>query len=279
MAVQLDHLVVDVRDRMEEAVRRYQALGFRLTPRGRHSLGSANHLVILGTDYLELLGTDLPGGELRPDLAGFPVGANGLVFRGQDLLSLYPKQQAREVPVQQPLSFHRPVGLEDGSSAGDARFTVLRLEPRCCFDGRVYWCEHFTPELVWRKEWQEHPNGALAVCRVLLAAAEPARPTGMLERMFGPGALVTGADRQTMPLAYGARIEIAPASAVAAELGGLMPEASGRQDFMALFGLRVASLAATEALLAGNGIKAQRIGATLRVPPAEAMNVTLEFSE
>ena len=39
--------------------------------------------------------------------------------------------------------------------------------------GRVYFCEHLTPELVWRPEWQSHPNGARAIARVIVATDEP----------------------------------------------------------------------------------------------------------
>ena len=58
MAPVLDHLVIDVRDRMAAGAARMAALGFQLTPMGKHSLGSANHLAVFGEDYLELLGTD-----------------------------------------------------------------------------------------------------------------------------------------------------------------------------------------------------------------------------
>ena len=47
----LDHVVVDVRDRMDEAARVFAALGFQLTPRGHHTLGSMNHLLMFATDY------------------------------------------------------------------------------------------------------------------------------------------------------------------------------------------------------------------------------------
>jgi len=52
----LDHVVIDVRDRMDEAARTFAALGFHLTPRGYHTLGSMNHLMMFRADYLELLG-------------------------------------------------------------------------------------------------------------------------------------------------------------------------------------------------------------------------------
>src|SRR5260370_19152263 len=79
----LDHVVIDVRDRMDEAAQTFAALGFNLTPRGHHTLGSMNHLAMFATDYLELLGLG-PEGANRPELAPFPVGLNGLVFKTED---------------------------------------------------------------------------------------------------------------------------------------------------------------------------------------------------
>ena len=79
----LDHVVIDVRDRIDDALRRFSALGFQLTPRGHHTLGSANHLAMFATDYLELLsfGED---GATRTEIARFPAGLNGLVFKTTD---------------------------------------------------------------------------------------------------------------------------------------------------------------------------------------------------
>src|SRR5437763_2868128 len=73
----LDHVVIDVRDRIDEAMRCFQSLGFNLTPRGRHTLGSVNHLAMFATDYLELLG--FAGDAVRAEIMRFPVGLNGLV--------------------------------------------------------------------------------------------------------------------------------------------------------------------------------------------------------
>ena len=267
MKAQLDHLVVDVHDRLDEGERRWKALGFHVTPRGRHSLGSANHLIIFGTDYLELLGWEAGGGA-RPDLAGFPVGLNGLVFRDWDHTTTYPEMLKNGVPVVEPRSFHRPVELEDGSIAGDARFTTTRLQPRTGFDGRTYFCQHDTPELVWRDDWRNHANGVTEVSRVVIAAADPAKPMAVLNAMFGT---VQGA---TLPLAR-AKVEAVPH----ATLGAALPEAGGRGDYLALVGFRVKSLAATEALFKANGTAFTKAGGTLCTAPGEAMNVALEFAE
>jgi hypothetical protein len=266
MKAQLDHLVIDVHDRLDEGERRFKALGFQVTPRGRHSLGSANHLIVFGTDYLELLGWEASGGP-RDDLKGFPIGLNGLVFRDWDHRATYPEMQRNGVPVTEPRSFSRPVALEDGSIAGEARFTTTRLQPRSGFDGRTYFCQHHTPELVWRDEWRQHPNTAFEIYRVVIAATDPAGPMGVLNAMFGT------VSAHALPLAR-ARVEALPHAA----LGTHRPAAEGRDDFLALIGLRVRSLAACEAALRAGGVPFSREGAILRVAPAETMNVALEFS-
>ncbi|MBV9248173.1 MAG: VOC family protein, partial [Acetobacteraceae bacterium] len=75
----LDHVVVNVRDRIEEGAQVYRRLGFTLTPRGFHTLGSINHLAMFGTEYLELIAA--PAGESRrQEILSAPEGLNGLVF-------------------------------------------------------------------------------------------------------------------------------------------------------------------------------------------------------
>ncbi len=55
MVTRFDHAVIAVRD-LDEAMRRYQALGFDVRPGGRHvGLGTHNALIRFGLDYLELI--------------------------------------------------------------------------------------------------------------------------------------------------------------------------------------------------------------------------------
>ena len=49
---QLDHTVINVQFDMDRAEGLFRDLGFTLTPRGYHSLGSIKHLMMFGTDYL-----------------------------------------------------------------------------------------------------------------------------------------------------------------------------------------------------------------------------------
>ena len=276
MAPVLDHLVFDVRDRMAEGAARMAALGFQLTPMGRHSLGSANHLAMFRDDYLELLGTDLPGGPLRPDIASYPVGLNGLVFKTGDAEALSARLLAGGVPALPAQSFHRPVDLPDGGR-DDARFRTVRLDRAAAFDGRVYWCEHLTPQHVWRPEWQVHPNGVASVARVLLSVRDPERQAAMFRRMFGADALTAGADGRVLLPCGPVVVEVAPHALVAAELGAAAPDPAGRRDHMALVALRVADPAATAALLRANGVAAAPRPAGLRVAAEPALNAVVDF--
>jgi hypothetical protein len=272
----IDHVVIDVGDRLDEAARRYQALGFHPTERAQHSLGSCNQLCVFGRDYLEFLS---PGSGARPDLIGFPVGLNGLVFalRGPD--AVHDALRSRGMPAQPVQHFSRMVELPDGTR-GEARFNVIRLEPRTVFDGRVYFCEHLTPELIWRPEWQAHPNGALALARVALAARDPNAIADMFDRMFGAGAVARASGQNDPHVLRGGEVavEIWPRDALAHVLGAAMPDPAGRADHMALVGIRVRSLDGTKDILRANGIQNPTVEpGRILVPPAEAMNVALEF--
>ena len=58
--LKLDHLVINVKKEMDEAYKLFSQLGFLLTPRGFHSLGSINHAMMFnhytGNRSIKLLG-------------------------------------------------------------------------------------------------------------------------------------------------------------------------------------------------------------------------------
>jgi hypothetical protein len=269
----LDHVVIDVRDRMDEAARVFTALGFQLTPRGHHTLGSMNHLAMFATDYLELIGFGAEGAN-RPELAPFPVGLNGLVFKTEDADAVHTHAAGAGLPILPVQSFSRPVEL-DGTRQ-DARFRTTRLDPAKIAMGRVYFCEHLTPELVWRPEWQSHPNGARAIARVIVATGAPQRTASLFAVLFGSEA-VTERDGKCIVAAGAAQVELVTPAAVGAEFGDAAAEAAGRSEYLAGLELKVQSLAATGAQLrAVPGVQVEP--GRVVVPARTAFNTTLVFS-
>jgi hypothetical protein len=269
----LDHVVIDVRDRMDEAARAFAALGFQLTPRGYHTLGSMNHLAMFATDYLELLGFG-EGGAGRPELAPFPIGLNGLVFKTEDADVVHAHALAAGLPILPVQSYSRPVEL-DGAHA-DARFRSTRLDPGRIAMGRVYFCEHRTPELVWRPEWQSHPNGARAISRVIVATGDPRRTASLFRALFGPDA-VTEREAGCLVRAGAAQVELTVPGAIAEEFGDAAAAPADRTEYLAALELKVASLADTAERLHGVPdvcIEPRRVV----VPASAAFNTTLAFS-
>jgi hypothetical protein len=270
----LDHVVIDARDRIGEAEQCFTSLGFLLTPRGRHSLGSVNHLAMFTTSYLELLGFG-EDGTARPELMPFPVGLNGLVFKTADADLVHREAAAAGLPVLPVQSFSRPVVLN--GATGDARFCTTRLDPIKVAMGRVYFCEHQTPDLVYPPEWQSHPNGASGIARVVVATGDPPRTAALFRHLFGGDAVDDRDGRQVMT-AGTARVELVTPDVVAAEFGEAVAEPLGRAEYMAALGVRVRSLpAATQQLRSVQGLRVEPH--RLVVPAGGAFNTTIAFAE
>ena len=181
LLAQLDHAVINIHFAMDRAEPIFAALGFTLTPRGYHSLGSINHLMVFASDYLELIG--LPEGvqNKRPELLASPIGINGLVFKSPDVDRTFAQLQALEMAGDPPRAFSRPVDLPSGQAL--ARFRTVTVRRDVFAAGRVYFCEHGTPELVWRPEWQKHANGAAHMTEIVIVSTDPAAAAARYARL------------------------------------------------------------------------------------------------
>jgi hypothetical protein len=272
----LDHIVADTHDRMDEAVEIFRRLGFHMTPRGKHTLGSINHLAIFRDNYFELLGFEKDATEVRADIARFPIGLNGLVFQSDDSAATYETMRRNGVPIQEPLEFYRPVDLGAGRHE-DARFRVVRLPPGTVAGARLYFCHHFTKHLVWREEWRTHANGATNIAGVTLVAPDPATVAALFQKMFGDAAVREQAGGCTLELAN-ARVEIITPDTLVRRFGMAAPDPAGRGEYLAVLTVRTGSLATTRQVLAGlSGVTARPD--RLVVDAAQAFNVTVEFVE
>ena len=136
-AATLDHVVINARDNMDRAAGVYRRLGFTLTDRGYHSLGSINRLAMFGTDYLELIALPKGATSGRLDLLDYAYGLNGLVFGTQDSATTYTALNDAGVPIDTAVEFTRPVSV-DGQMR-DARFRTVRLKAGVVPYRRIYY--------------------------------------------------------------------------------------------------------------------------------------------
>jgi catechol 2,3-dioxygenase-like lactoylglutathione lyase family enzyme len=275
-AATLDHVVINARDDMDRAADIYRRLGFTLTERGYHSLGSMNHLAMFGTDYLELIAVPKNATSGRLDLLNFPFGLNGLVFGSEDSAITYAALEKAGLPFDPPVEFTRPVKYSGGQ--GDARFRTVRMKPGFVPYGRIYYCHHFTRDLVWRDEWRHHANGTVAVVRALIVEPDPAKAAKLYADMFGPESVRDIPGGKTVVIGN-SRFDIVSEATLKAEFGDGAPNPEGRGAYMAGLTFRTVSLAkAAQALQAGKIGFVKGTG-RLTVPAKEAVNAVLEFVE
>lgn len=277
MTQRLDHVVIHVEDQLDEALANYARLGFTLTPRGHHSKGTSNHLAIFGDDYLELLGVEPRNAAAR---WGHPSGLAGLVFKTANADDTWRHLKERSVPLEGdgPQSFHRPV-VVDGVPLGDAAFRTLRIAANRIPNGRVFFCEHATPELVWRAQWQEHANGARGLAEYVYVALDPNAAASILAQAFGNDTITRHE--------HGVRFQAGPTAVwyltrdgVAAHFGIPVEQVPQGLERAVGLTLRVDSVANTQALLSGNGIDDARLAqGRVVVPPSRAQGVILAFAQ
>ncbi|MBI4291820.1 MAG: VOC family protein [Betaproteobacteria bacterium] len=271
----IDHVVFAVRD-LDFARDTFARMGFTVTPRGFHSLGSQNHCVMFAETYLELLWLP-PELKTRPFIADFLArGGDGLAavaLKTRDARKAHAELQAAGLDPTEPVDFSRPVELPEGIR--DANFRTLDIGPAHVPCGRLFLCQHLTPEAVWRSEWQRHANGAAALAAMAVISADIAATTSGYERIF---------DTNARDIAEGRLIETGTASiavasgkSLSSRLPGVWIAARPAPLIAALF-VRVADRALADKHLRRGGFHPVRMpDGSLALGAAEAHGVAMVF--
>jgi len=241
----LDHVVVNAMFETDAAAVCFAALGFALTPRGYHSLGSVNHLMMFGDHYLELVGLPVGATTVRREILESRLGIDGLVFSSGDAQATYARLRSAGIDASEPQTFSRPVQI-DGSEQL-ARFATTRLTPGELPAGRVYFCEHLTPQWVFRDEWTHHPNGARALTELTVVSADPLAEAQRYALTAGQGEVVPASDGDRAKSATlrmpGFTLSFATEAQYRARYGPLACNAADRDSYFGALTVEVTDLA------------------------------------
>ena len=270
----IDHAVFAVHD-LDAARDTFERMGFSLTPRGHHTLGSQNHCIVFGDDYLELLWLP-PDLKSRPFIADFLQGGEGLAalaLKTENVAAAFDALRSAGLEPSEPMDFSRPVQIAQGRR--DARFTTLDIGPRHVPCGRMFLCQHRTPELVWRDEWRGHENGAKAIAAVAVVTDDVAATSRAYEKIFRAQAkeIAEGLLVET----GGAPLAVVTERNLARRLPGVWISARPAPLMAALF-IRVADRGAAEKSLDRGGFHAVRMpDGSVAIGAAEAHGVAMVF--
>jgi len=278
----IDHVVIAVGD-MERAAANFGRFGFTLTPRGRHTTGSENHCVMFERDYFELLSVPVahPVTRYYQEFLGQGDGLAALALATDDARGFHDELAVDRIPADAPVDFSRPVQLAD--RVADAAFRITQVAPEAAPAGRVFACQHFTRDVVWRPEYQQHANRVQGLARIV-ALADPAQ----LQQLAGRYAAIFGVALRPGTIDAAPRFDVDTGNTpltftTAAGLAQLLPEVGmptrPQPCFAALY-FRTASLAAVRELLRANAVPCIEVSPqAIAIAADHGHGVALVFSE
>ena len=176
MALSLDH-TGQMRADLDAGAAALERLGFLLSPEtpqqgavpgasGMQPWATANRCALFREGYLELIGIRAPG-RFNP-WAHFMARHEGIHIVAFRCASA--DEAWRGMAAQ---GFQPPVQRARSTPAGEIRFRNIFSEDASWPEGRIIVIEHQTPEVLWRPELLEHPNGALALRQCLFVSDRP----------------------------------------------------------------------------------------------------------
>lgn len=188
MAFPLDH-TGQMRADLDAGAAALERLGFLLSPEtpqqgavpgesGMQPWATANRCALFREGYLELIGIRAPD-RFNP-WSHFMARHEGIhiaAFRCESADEAWPGMAAQ--------GFAPPVQRARSTPAGEMRFRNIFSRDERWPEGRIIVIEHQTPEVLWRPELLEHPNGALALRQSLFVSD---RPDELAARLAASGA-------------------------------------------------------------------------------------------
>jgi len=271
----IDHVLVGVRD-LEAARSAWQNLGFTTSPRGRHiGWGTANYCIMFEQGYVELLGiVDAAQFTNRLDeFLALREGPLGLAFRSRDNERTARWLAEAGYAPDGPKDLKRTIELPGGDAT--PAFKLLFLPPDATPGLRTFFCQHLTPEIVWRPNWLSHATRAVSLRTVLTVVDEPSRLAPAYVRLFGDAAVEADGECLTVHAGEGDLLFVTDAA-----LRRLYPDMDIPRHpapWTAALRIGVPILADAADYLDARSVKIRNTGRGVAVPPDLATGTIVEF--
>lgn len=286
MARGLDHIVHAVRD-LDAAAEFYRSAGFTVSARNVHPWGTHNHIVQFPGFFIEVLTVGEPGKLKGEGLAKvFGIANQQAIARGDgfSMLALESKNieadvedfRQRGIGASSALPFSREAKLPDGKTV-TVGFTLAFARDELSPHTGFFAIQHRDPAMFYKKELQQHANGASGVLGAILVADNPTDHHIFLGGVTGVRELHSSSLGVSAATPRG-DVEILEATAVQDRFG-VTPKVE--RTGATLEGLRLAApdLDAVERIFKANNIASHRHIGRLVVKPEAAFGATLIFEE
>jgi catechol 2,3-dioxygenase-like lactoylglutathione lyase family enzyme len=280
----LDHVGAIVSN-LDHGVDRWERLGFKLSGASRQQgrvgatdLGvwaTVNRLAVFQHGYLELVGVVDP--SLPNPWANLMARFEGnhiVALRCQDADQAYEVMKRRAKGLMPPVDRSRQITGDNGSRAKTVKFRNIFSRDDVYKEGRYIVIEHKMPELIWRSELMDHPNGALSLEAVCVCSTEAAQTTKLLVSLCDVKPVPLPQGGSAIPLPGGGAVTIVTPDVLARTYCDTPPP-----SLPAIAGvvIGVMSLDRTRAILKANGAVFRDDETRLFAPASEANGGFISF--
>ena len=281
----LNHVGMAVRD-LADTVRRFEAMGFQLTPYSPHSAawkpgepvqpqGSGNRCVMFANDYLEILASEDPA---RPAarITNFlkrHQGAHIVCFNTQRPEDVEQRLKAEGIATSGVIPLQREIDTPDGTRT--AKFARIQFAPEQSPEGYVQAAQHLTPQYIYQPRYIVHPNGCDSL-RTTFVVTNDLSGFARKYRQYTGLAAKTGGHVVQFDFPLGTRLILIEAAHAPRYLpGSLYPPLPA----IAGVAFRCPDLAAQRARLNEQGFAFAEAQGRLVVPAEQASGVAVAFEE
>lgn len=282
----LDHIVHAVRD-LDAAADFYRRAGFKVGARNKHPWGTHNHVVQFPGFFIEILTVGEPAklvgeglarifGIVNRDFIERGDGFSMLALESADINADVEDFKRRGIGITPALPFTRDAKLPDGSII-TVGFTLVFARDELSPHTGFFAIQHRAPAMFYKKELQQHANGASGVLGAVLVAENPSDHHIFLKAFTGASDLHASSIGVTAHTPRG-DVEIVDAVAFRDRFS-VAPGLDG--EGASLKGLRLSApdIDAVERALKSGGVASHRHIGRLVVPPEAAFGATLIFEQ
>lgn len=279
----INHVGIAVRN-LTATARRYEAMGFQLTPYSPHSaawkpgelvqpLGSGNRCVMFENNYLEILASEDPNKPAAriTNFLKHHQGAHIICFDCEDCEFVDKRVRSQGIQTSGVIPLQREIDTPNGMRT--AKFERTQFAPENSPEGYIQASRHLTPEYIYQPRYINHANGCFQLSEAIMIADDLPAITKRYQAYIGAIPLQQGAVVR-FPLPLNTTLTLVSARDASAMLpGSLWPPLPG----IAAVAFRTKTMEGFKDLLCGHGFTVVEIGDRLLIPAEEACGVAVLF--
>jgi len=159
-----------------------------------------------------------------------------------------------------------------------ASFRTFQIGKDALSNGRFFFCQHNTPELVWQARDQNHPNGVLDIVDVFIVSRAPHTITELLGGFPNTAAPEISSDGIAIQAGI-VTLHILYEANAASRFGSAIPANFEGNERKVALGLKVRSLEAAADVLKQGGFSPRTFEGGVLVDADAANGVALWFKE